>query len=322
MTAGTSTAVVTLTRAEHDELRAVAQELAEFPPRRVDAPAWVLAARQRSCLLPLLLRETLREYRHDSGTDGVLLLRNLPIGTAIPPTPTIAGSVEREATVAAAVQVLLSLCVGEIGAFRAEKTGALVQNVVPVPGRERSQSNAGSVVLTMHVENAFHPARPDFVALLCLRADHENRAALLVAPIRPALAALPPPARRILAEPRFRTEPPPSFGGTGGGSEPHPVLCGSAEDPDIRVDFASTRPLDADAGAALAELETALAPVVRRLVLRPGELALVDNRLALHGRTAFIPRYDGRDRWLYRTFVFADGRRTRPFRSPGGYVLT
>jgi L-asparagine oxygenase len=33
---------------------------------------------------------------------------------------------------------------------------------------------------------------------------------------------------------------------------------------------------------------------------------VVDNDLAVHGRTPFKPRFDGTDRWLQRTFVVAD----------------
>ena len=48
---------------------------------------------------------------------------------------------------------------------------------------------------------------------------------------------------------------------------------------------------------------------------------MVDNRVTVHGRTAFRPRYDGRDRWLQRTFVAADLRRSREYRPGDGYVL-
>ncbi|WP_374776248.1 TauD/TfdA family dioxygenase [Streptomyces sp. NBC_01310] len=57
------------------------------------------------------------------------------------------------------------------------------------------------------------------------------------------------------------------------------------------------------------------------LILQPGELAFVDNRVAVHGRTSFRPRYDGRDRWLHRTFVHLDNRRTTGYRGNSGFML-
>ncbi|GAA0373369.1 TauD/TfdA family dioxygenase [Actinoallomurus spadix] len=312
---------ITLTKTERDDLASVAARAAATPPRLVDDSGWVATARALSCRLPPRLNEELRRFRHDPGPDGLILVRNLPVDDVLRATPSTPGSVERTATREAAAQVLITLQLGEVVAFRNEKAGALVQNVVPVPAHERQQSNAGSTRLEMHVENAFHPHRPDLVALMCLRNDHENRAGLRIASIRRAAVLLPGLVRRVLAEPRFVTEPPPSFGGADGEAPAHPVLAGAPDDPDVRVDFSATRPLDDDAGRALETLREAFDQVARTIVLTPGDLALVDNRLAIHGRTAFTPRYDGNDRWLYRTFVHLNHRVSRASRTGNGNVL-
>ncbi|WP_067464483.1 TauD/TfdA family dioxygenase [Actinomadura macra] len=310
------------TEAERDELQRLADRLTRTDPRQVDERPWIEAARALSCAAPRRLRERLRAFRNDPGPDGLLLISGLPVdAAALPPTPSVPDSVERSATVAAAVQALITLQLGEIIAFRNEKRGALVQNVVPVPGREGSQSNAGAEVLEMHIENAFHPHRPDFVALLCLRNDHEGKAGLRVGSIRRAAALLTDDDRKVLSEERFVTEPPPSFGDMAGAAVPHAVLTGAWDDPDVRVDFLSTHPQDDGARAAMRALQMAFTEVTRTLVLRTGEMALVDNRLTIHGRTAFTPRYDGNDRWLYRTFVHLDHRRSRALRAENGNVL-
>jgi L-asparagine oxygenase len=316
-------AVVTLTSEENTEVDIIAGHLAGLPPRLVDDPAWVNAARNLSSLLPVRLRQTLRRFSWDPGADAMLLLRNLPIrADDLPATPSVAGSVQRAATVPAAAEVLIALQLGELIAFREEKSGALVQDVVPVPGMEAFQGNAGSVRLNMHIENAFHAERPDFVGLMCLRNDHENVAGLQITSIRNAVPLLTEATRAVLAEPRFVTEAPASFGTLDGTLPPHGILGGDLEDPDIKVDFESTRPLDDLAAQAMAALGDALAEVRRTIVLEPGDLAFVDNRLALHGRTAFMPRYDGRDRWLQRVFVHLDFRRSRRLRPGNGYVLS
>ena len=41
-------------------------------------------------------------------------------------------------------------------------------------------------------------------------------------------------------------------------------------------------------------------------MLEAGDLLVVDNSVAVHGRTPFTARFDGTDRWLQRTFVVAD----------------
>lgn len=313
--------VLTLSDADNAEFLAVAEELVGREPGLVDDQRWVTAARELSCRLPLSVREAIRAYRHDPGEAATLVLRNLPVPVEqLPETPTVPNSVERKATVPAAIAAMIALHIGELSAFRDEKFGALVQNVVPVQGKERSQSNAGSIPLELHVENAFHPNRPDFVGLLCLRSDHERVAGLLVSSIRRALGLLTAETRQVLQEPRFVTSPPPSFTG-GGDTTPHAVLTGDFTDPNVQVDFHATQPLGDEAKIALEQLRDAFIEVSETLRLRSGEMAFVDNRIAIHGRTGFEPRYDGQDRWLHRTFVHLDSRRTRVDRAGNGSVL-
>jgi L-asparagine oxygenase len=40
--------------------------------------------------------------------------------------------------------------------------------------------------------------------------------------------------------------------------------------------------------------------------LKPGEIILIDKRRAVHGRSAFNPKYDGKDRFLIRCFATFD----------------
>jgi L-asparagine oxygenase len=314
--------VITLTREENIEVDTIARYLAGRAPRLLDSTEWLESARELSSNLPARLRQMLRRFTWDPGQDGVLLVRNLPVAPdELPDTPNVSGSVQREATVPAAAEVLVGLELGEPISFKEEKSGALVQDVVPVPGMEKFQGNAGSVMLSMHVENAFHLYRPDYVGLHCLRADHDQEAGLQVASIRNALPLLPVEVRKVLHEPRFFTEPPASFGSLRSAPEPHSILSGSPEDPDIKIDFASSFPLDDDAKQAMELLGNALRTVRHTIILEPGDLAFVDNRLALHGRSEFTPRYDGRDRWLQRIFVHRDFRRSRELRQAGGHVL-
>jgi len=317
-----TTNALTLTDAERAEVLSLAEQLVVAERGLVDELAWMDAARKLSSQLPLPVRQEVRSYRYDPGSDGLLILRNLPNDvTALPVTPTVPESVERVATVPAAISALISLSLGEVVAYREEKSGALVQNVVPVPGREESQSNAGSgTLLELHVENAFHPHRPDYVGLFCLRNDHSGTAGTLVSSIRRAVLLIPGSVVEVLTQPRFVTQPPPSFH-AGAGTDRPPVLGDPGGDPKHRVAFSATTGLDDEAKAALEVLREALIDVSAMLVLQPGELAFVDNRLSVHGRTSFEARYDGHDRWLHRTFVHLDHRRSRGQRAGNGLVL-
>lgn len=308
---------------ERADFERLAAGLSGHGPRLVDDPAWLERARDVSAQLSLRLRQRLRRFAWDGGAEGMLLLSNLPLnGAELPDTPSFAGSVQRESILTASVLVLVAFQLGEPIAFREEKSGALVHDVVPVRGMESFQGNAGSVVLSAHVENAFHLHRPDFVGLFCLRNDHDNVAGLQIASIRRAMPLLPEAARETLFQPRFLTDAPASFGELAVPAAPHAVLCGNVSDPDVRVDFVATLPLDPEANDAMGQLRKAFAEVARTIILTPGDLAIVDNRLAVHGRTRFRARYDGRDRWLQRIFVQRDFRRSRGMRPDGGHVLT
>lgn len=300
---------VTLSDDERDALIGLATELVQYPPALLDDNKWLDAAVDRASELPLRIRRALRRFQLDPGPDGLLLLSNLGVEEhLLPPTPCRPMSAEREATVPSAIQLMVALSLGEVIAYRNEKDGALVQNVVPLPGQEREQSNAGSKYMEMHVENAFHRYRPNYVLLQCLRNDHDDNAELLTSSLRRAFVRLSLPAREVLRQERFITDPPPSFGA--GEGVQHAVFSGPNEDPDLLVDFNATRPLDDGAVAAMTELKTVMAAGATGTRLRSGDLAIVDNRLVAHGRSDFVPRYDGRDRWLMRSFVHLDGRRS------------
>lgn len=314
-------AVQALSAPDAREIDLIARRL-QADSGKVDDEAWVTVARAAWEDLPSTFRRRIREFRRDSGPSGALVMRGLPVDDgALPATPMVGGSVQRATSGPAALLLMTACGLGDPAAFRAEKSGALVQDVVPVPAQEEFQGNAGSVALMMHNENAFHTHRPDYVMLLCLRPDHERSAGLRTASIREALPLLPARTREALARPEFSTQTPASFGAANSATPAHAVLIGDPADPDVRADFAATGGLTAEARTALTTLAAVFDEVSRTVVLTAGDLAIVDNRVALHGRTAFRPRYDGQDRWLQRTFVLADLRRSRHYRPSDGYVL-
>lgn len=315
-------AVLAVNEADATVVGRIAHELCTVEEGNLDRPAFLATARYLWEELPVALRRTVREFRRDSGPHGMLLLEGLPVDeNRLGHTPSVRGSVQRKAEHPASILLLIAHGLGDPAAFRKEKSGAMVQDVVPVPGDENVQGNQGSVLLTFHNENAFHQHRPDFVMLLCLRSDHDSVAGLRVSCIRAAAPMLTEESRQALFREEFITDAPPSFGADGGQAPPHAVLTGAPDDPDVRVDFAATRALTEAGASALTELADLFEQSSSTLRLRPGDLAIVDNRVTVHGRTAFQPRYDGKDRWLQRTFALSDLRRSRDQRPGDGHVL-
>jgi hypothetical protein len=85
---------------------------------------------------------------------------------------------------------------------------------------------------------------------------------------------------------------------------PAPVLGRAADGTrTLNYDGELTVGLDTEARAALTALADAIASTYTSVVLEAGDLLVIDNHRAVHGRSEFRARFDGTDRWLQRTFV-------------------
>ncbi|MFB6616603.1 TauD/TfdA family dioxygenase [Streptomyces sp. NPDC085524] len=255
--------------------------------------------------IPSDVRGALLGFAEGTSRTGYLLLRGLQVGE-LPPTPTTHGSRLLDEHGTSGTMALVADVVGSLIGYRDEKDGALVHDVHPVRGEETRIENSGSVAFDFHTENVHHPLRPDFLGLICLRQDHDAIAATRVASIREAEALLDEEQRSILRSPRFHSAYPTSFArnipGPRPTAGPHPVLFGREGQSFMRFNSHNTTAGDAKGKAALEALSAALETVCRDIVLEPGDLVLVDNHIAAHGRSSFTPRYDGADRWLRRCY--------------------
>jgi L-asparagine oxygenase len=270
--------------------------------------------------LPADLVRELISFRRTGNPLGTLVIRNLPIEADLPPTPADGYVPDWQALpVATVVQLAVCSHLGDVIGYADEKRGHLIQEVVPISGARDRQENSGTVLLELHTEDGFHPFKPDVLTLLCLRPDHERRGRTLTGAVARILPRLSAGCVDALRRPLYRIRHSSSFAGTGsaGHSPPVAVLTGPPEDPDVTADFHAMEPLTPGARRALAELRTVLRGALVGTVLEPGTMLVVDNRVAVHGRTGFTARHDGTDRWLRRCFTVADLRRSRAGR-PGG----
>jgi L-asparagine oxygenase len=288
-----------LSGAESDELNQLGLEVSRLLlDRRPEIAGYVAK-------MPADLVQAVRDFAAAPNSTGALLIRGIDVG-AVPATPTTYSSMVLGEHVTSGVLALVADALGQMVGYQDEKSGALVHEVHPVPGEENKLENSGSITeLGFHTENAHHPLRPDFLALLCLRADHLGRAATRVSSIRDAVTTLSADDVALLREPLFHSRYPTSFtrnSGRAARSGPHPVIFGHAARPWMRFDSDNTGSDDAAAAAALTRLGGALRTVSRDVELTPGDLVILDNYVVAHGRSSFVPRYDGQDRWLRRVY--------------------
>jgi L-asparagine oxygenase len=316
---------ISLTLEEQDAFRVLAKELADHDPVR-GTEEYVMAAQLHSARLPERIRRTALEFRRNGDTSGGLLIRNLPVDP-VPPTPDHADYGLGINLPAAHVFSLAAALVGDQFGFKPELAGQVIQDILPVAGFEHTQQSISSrALLELHCETVFTDYRADVIGLLCLRPDPEGMAGTVLASTAMVLPLLDPKTVAILSEPRFSTTVDGSF--LRGAGIDHPILIGPIRvldgdplRPRIRCDFAETKGLDPEAQAALDALYIAACDAIVEVRLEAGDLLLIDNHDAFHGRTAFRRHGNGADRWLLRTFISKDLSRSRVHRPGDGRIV-
>jgi L-asparagine oxygenase len=268
------------------------------------------------------LKRVVLDFRNHSNQHGGMLISGLPIECTVA-TPAADQEVYRwqELPLETTGQLLVMSLMGQAFAFADEKEGLLIQDVFPKATHAARQENSGSVLMELHTEDGFHPHAPEWLSLLCLRGGSGHEGVSVTSSVLTALPDLDEATVSALRRPDFRIRISSSFlpEGTVGPlySEPAPILSGSRECPDLLLDMNASEATTAAGEAALAALVEAVESHLRGFLPQPGDLVIVDNRRAVHGRTGFTPRYDGSDRWLRRIFVTRDLRRMSPFLQTG-----
>jgi len=201
-----------------------------------------------------------------------------------------------------------------------ERNGAMVQNIFPDRKEAKSQiSSSSSVVLQMHTEAAFHPYKPDWILLACVRGD--KRAATTFATLDDILYELDESSMWELRKPDFMTTVDKSFRTKGEPDREYIVrpLVGSG-DWVLTYDADLMRPLTDHAAKAFGKLGSAIKKRTRKIVLDAGDILVINNRTTVHGRNSFKARYDGTDRWVKRVLM----RETMPppRKTKDGVILT
>jgi len=291
----------------------VLPEIVEVPrwdlppvPRTALDESFVRAAGHAARTMPAALHDGLVDLADRAPQAGAVVFRGLPVGDlpltpATPTTPVTKDRVSEFVLLAAARRL------GQPVGYLPEHGGDLVQNLVPTRhGADRQVSTSSKVDLMFHTEAAFHPHRPRFLLLLCLRGNAE--AVTTLSSIHEVLSLLPRRTFEVLSSPRFRTAVDESYlhGRANVLGAPMPVLSGDPDRPTLVFDADLMVGTDAEADEALQTLSAAVQAHHTGLALEPGDLLVVDNDAAVHGRTAYTPRFDGHDRWLQRAMAVTD----------------
>lgn len=285
--------------------------------------------------IPSTIQHELQHFaQHGSPDTGFLLFTNLSVDLSLlPQTPASNTYHIGETTDLSKIQALFLQSISELVAYEAEGHGRIFQDIVPNPTLSTAQTSLGSQTeLEIHTEQVFSNLRPDFLCLACLRGD--PGAFTYILPVKVLIAHLTPEEKVLLREPLWMTGVDLSFkqsmnSMTRCGKEflegdlrgPMPILDGPIDDPHLRFDQDLMCGLTEDADHMIKKIVEIYYAHRLRHCLSPGEIMIVDNRRAVHGRSPFSPRYDGNDRFLIRCFSKIDYESTAYARPDHGRMI-
>lgn len=243
-----------------------------------------------------IVHQSVRSFVEHGNSAGYLILHGLPHQWRdTPPTPTESGYRMSDQHPSSRLLKAIAASCGTLIGYEDEVDGTLLREEYPIQGQ------AGGV--DFHTEGVHHPLRPDILGLYCLRRDQDGAGTMRVASVADAIARLPEQVAQTLSEPRFQSSYPGSGRAERQATAAHPVLFRHSAGAYLRFNSQHTIGLDPAAAQAVDEFRAIIAESARNIVLEPGDMVLIDNHAAAHGRTAFTPRYDGSDGWLRRFYT-------------------
>jgi len=210
-----------------------------------------------------------------------------------------------ETTLLGKVQAIINCYIGEMVSYEAEGNGRLFQDMVPNETMQDSQTSLSSKAeLELHTEQAFSELRPDYLSLACLKGASDAKTYLL--DIYDLMDSLDIEDICLLKQSLWNIGVDLSFKMNGCSDHirgPIPII--TVLDQSLQLNF------DQDLMIGLNEEAKILSEKIIRIyyerrkhiVLKPGNLLIINNHKAVHGRSIFTPNFDGNDRFIIRSFI-------------------
>ncbi|UAA37216.1 TauD/TfdA family dioxygenase [Paraneptunicella aestuarii] len=294
-----------------------------------DAPVFLDRASLYACDLPRRIRMAYKDLKYNPDDRGLVLVRGFPVAD-LGPTPSSWDYPEsyRPMMDLDYFSVLLSSLVGEAFGWETQQKGKIIHDLIPIKGRGNAQTGYGSdSELVLHTEDSFHAHRGEYVNFVCVR-NPDNIATTFCSVVD---LNIEPEVKRILFQERYSIMPDESHLDEEQSKDPvsedylnelcsngkrRSMLYGNFKRPYICYDPHYTQELrnDKEAKRALEILTEAVNRNVVKVPFQSGDVCIVDNRKVVHGREAFIARFDGTDRWLKRINITSSLRRSASVR--------
>lgn len=259
---------------------------------------------QRRTHVPERVARKLHEFR-SSARGGALLIQGVPLDNTLPPTPREPFAINPIFELRTEVYlVLLATLVAEPFSYKEWDSGYMVHNKYPISSHREVQFGSNAVEFLVHTETPFRDMSPDYLALLCLRGDPTNTAKTRLGDIGQIIEELSEAEFQVLQGPffAFETDNPAIIVEEKLLTFPMPIVTNR----DGRIVFEYVHDLVAitkESQVVLEKLKARIEATTIELSLETGNLLIIDNSHMVHGRSAYVPKYDGTDRWLQRQLL-------------------
>lgn len=231
-----------------------------------------------------------------------------------------------ETTILAKIQSILIHTISEMIAYEAEGYGRLFQDIIPIKSMATKQTSVSSnIELEIHTEQAFSKLKPDILSLSCIRGD--PKALTYILPVKFIIDNLSQDEIAMLREPLWLTGVDLSFKINGNEfidgdiRGPMPILRGD-NDPILVFDQDLMKGTTEESDNMIKKIVDIYYKYRLHHNMQTGDIILVDNHRAVHGRSPFSPKYDGYDRFLVRAFATYDYKYSEFARPSNGRTIS
>jgi hypothetical protein len=268
-------------------------------------------SKDTSKLMPERVKNKIKHFVNSGSETGFILFKYDLCEDELPDTPPNNTYHVGETTRLAKIQSMFMNYSSDMVAYQAEGYGCLFQDVIPVKKMETEQTSISSkTVLELHTEQAFSNLKPDILSLACLRGNQEAYTYIL--PVKTILSFLSSEEIETLYKPLWMIGVDLSFKLNGVEfvegeiRGPLSILNGRKDDPTLIFDQDLMKGVTEEANVLLKKIVDIYHKSKIGHNLQQGEIVMIDNRRATHGRSSFTPLYNGKDRFLVRCFGTTD----------------
>jgi len=192
---------------------------------------------------------------------------------------------------------------GDIFGYK-EQNGFVIHDIFPIPGLEHSQTGANSKsVLSFHSDGSTHPIiTPDYLILYCIKPD--RAACNHISFLPDLLQHMPGDLFQILTQDRFAHQVDIELAVENKNSFViQPIILREGNELILKYDGDLVTGFDKESEQAITELNALIAKTAVEVHNQANSVLILNNKKAVHARSAFDPRFDGTDRWLQSAFV-------------------